>query len=245
MRQIRRQSLKPSGVYERISAKGLFAMLDTRLCEPGEFRAFIERIDERMGAGEVIKDVNDSRSTYVARLRLGGRDVMVKRYNHKGLAHSFGRTLQGSRARHNWLVLHALERMAVPSAQPLAFVEIRRGPLVWKSYVLCEFIDARSLREALESGPTSENELADIAAKVHALLKLIGERRIIHGDLKLENILLADEQAVLVDLDQMRIHRSGLLHRIRRDKDLATFRWHLSRYPRFETFFDSVEKGRL
>ncbi len=239
--RIGRRFLLPAGDHERIREKGFFAIAERSF---SGLRDLMNGIDERMGRGQIIKDASNSRSTYVARIQVNDWDVMVKRYNHKGLAHSLGRTIQGSRARHNWLHSHLLESMGIPSPRPLAFVEICRGPFVWESYSLCEYVDAESLHDVLERGQAGEDELVDIATMVHGLLTSMWRRRITHGDLKLENILLREGTAVVVDLDQMRVHSSELVYRFHRRRDLAILKRHLCRYPRFEAIFAALEDGQ-
>jgi len=229
--------LRPSpagGNYVTVRARDFFATVDRGFCEAEEFRELMSGIDERMEGGQIIKDANNSRSTCVVRLRLAGRDVMIKRYNYKGLAHSLGRTIQGSRARYNWVWSQSLMWLGIPSPRPFAFVEMRWGPLVWKSYSLCEYVDARSLRQVLEQGHCGEDELTQVAEKVRRLLSLMAERKVTHGDLKMENILLRDDAAIVVDLDQVRIHRFSFTYQRRRRQDLATLRRYTREFPQFD-----------
>jgi len=239
--------LRPSpagGSYVKVRAGDFFATVDKGFCEADEFRELMSGIDERMENGQIIKDANNSRSTCVVRLRLGGHDVMIKRYNYKGLAHSLGRTIQGSRARYNWVWSQSLMRLGIPSPRPFAFVEMHWGPLVWKSYSLCEYVDARSLRQVLEQGHCGVDELTQVAEKVRRLLSLMAERKVTHGDLKLENILLRDDAAIVVDLDQVRIHRCGVAYRRRRREDMARLRHFLGEFPHFAAILDRVA-GRM
>ena len=228
------------GNYVKVRTRGFFAMVDRSFCEAREFCELMNGIDERMLGGQIIKDEKNSRSTCVVRLRLSGRDVMIKRYNYKGLAHSLGRTIQGSRARYNWIWSQSLMRLGIPSPRPFAFVEMRWGPLVWESYSQSEYVDARSLRQMLEQGNCNADELTQVAEKVRRLLSLMAERKVTHGDLKLDNILLRDDAAIIVDLDQVRIHRFGLTYKRRRDQDLATLRRYTRRFPQFDAILDRM-----
>jgi tRNA A-37 threonylcarbamoyl transferase component Bud32 len=240
--QLRRHALRASDTLERIEDRGLVAVLDRTLCDPASFRELAKCIDQRMSAGQVFKDTHESQSTYVARLSVGGRDLMVKRYNHKGLVHSLGRTIQRSRARHNWRASHVLRYVGIGAPRPCAFLEFHRGPIVWQSYFLCEYVGAPSLYDILEQGQLGADELTVIAGKVHQLLRSLARWRISHGDLKLENILLDAERAIIIDLDGIRFHRTALTYRLGRRKDRTIFWWHTSRYPQFEAAYDALKE---
>lgn len=240
--QVRRRVLRASETLERIEDEGLLAVLDRTLCSPSAFRALVDRMDDRMSAGHVLKDVHESRSTYVARLSVEGRDIVAKRYNHKGLAHAFGRTIQGSRARNSWCGAHILTHLGIGVPRPWAFFEIRRGPIVWSSYFLCAYVGAPSLYDILERGQVGGGALANVAGKVHEMLTSLARRLITHGDLKLQNILLGPDGAIIIDLDGIRFHRTALTYRLGRKKDQATFRRHIRRYPQFEAMCDALDR---
>lgn len=104
--ELRRRALWPSDTVARIAVRRFLAVLDRTPCELAAFREFVARIHQRMSAGELFQGIHESRSTYVVRLPLGGRDVMVKRYSHKGFADSMGRIIKGPRARHTWCGSH-------------------------------------------------------------------------------------------------------------------------------------------
>jgi serine/threonine protein kinase len=240
--EVRRHALRASETLERIEDEGLSAVLDRTLCSPSAFRALVDRIDERMSAGQVLKDVHESRSTYVARLSVEGRDIVAKRYNHKGLVHAFARTIQGSRARNSWCGSHILKHLGIGVPRPWAFFEIRRGPIVWSSYFLCEYVGAPSLYDTLERGQIGGEELANAARQVHEVLTSLARRRVTHGDLKLQNIVLGPDGAIIIDLDGIRFHRTALTYRLGRKKDQATFRRHIRRYPEFEAMCDALDR---
>lgn len=239
--RIYRHALRSSDRYARIRSRRLVAMVDGQFCEPDQFADVALDLDRQMAGGQIMKDVHNSRSTGVARVSLLGWDVMVKRYNHKGLAHSAGRTIEGSRAKWSWFRSHVLRAVDIASPRPLAFVDICQGPLVWKSYMLYEYVAAQGLNEVLKTDRMGTDELTDTARKVHTLLSSLWGRRITHGDLKLQNILLGSETATLIDIDQMQVHLSERLFRSAYKKDLTTLRRYLRPYPQFETILAGFE----
>lgn len=218
-------------------------MIDRDFCAPREFANLSHDLDRHMADGRVMKDIHNSRSTGVSRVSLLGRDVMIKRYNHKGLAHAVGRTIEGSRAKWSWFRSHVLQTARIASPRPLALAEIRRGPLVWKSYMLYEYVPGRGLDSVLKDGHVRQEDLDAAAREVHTLLSSLWDRRITHGDLKLQNILLGSGTATLIDIDQMRVHLGERSFRSAQKKDLATLRHYLRRFERSESLLAGFEDG--
>ena len=143
-----------------------------------------------------------------------GRDVVVKRYNHKGLWHSLRHTLKGSRAKKCWLFGHWLKCLEIPVAKPLAFIELRHCGIIRQSYILNDYIEGRNIRDYVNQPDLDENTREQVRAKTLALLGQIVEHRITHGDLKATNILICDDQPVLIDLDSMKYHRCRWLLKV-------------------------------
>jgi serine/threonine protein kinase len=158
-----------------------------------------------MSRGLTLKE--DLRSTWVVRTPFNSRDVVVKRYNQKGVLHSLGRTVLGSRARSGWPRSHLPQSTGIASLSPLALVDVYCGLLLWRSYLLCEYIPAENLQSLLEREATAE-EPTEAAQKIRSLLDAMSSRRITRGDLKPENFLLGEDRVSLVDIDQMRMHVS-------------------------------------
>jgi len=65
-----------------------------------------------------------------------------------------------------------------------------------------------------------ESEQAGMLERVETILRHMEQYRITHGDLKPSNILVTSRGPTLLDLDSVRVHRSNLLFRRARDKDL-------------------------
>ncbi|MFD9124613.1 protein kinase [Kitasatospora sp. NPDC059571] len=66
-------------------------------------------------------------------------------------------------------------------------------------WMVMEYVEGRSLREALESGPLAVVEAARIGAQVAAALAVAHAAGVVHRDIKPANILLADDRAVVAD----------------------------------------------
>ena len=215
-----KKCLRTNKRHLQIKAGSYIAMFDRGFCQDAESLDFIEKIDTLMDKGQILK--NDDTS-YVSRLTWNSKDVVVKRYNHKGFIHSLRHTIKRSRARRGWLHGHRLGMLNIATPRPLAYIEQRRGLLVWQSYLVTEYVKGQKLRNFLQDNKTSEEEHSIAMQQVKNLLDKMGKHRITHGDLKHTNILVTENGPVLTDLDAMMVHRWDWIYRLRKAKDLERF----------------------
>jgi tRNA A-37 threonylcarbamoyl transferase component Bud32 len=215
-----KKCLRTSKNYLRIKKAGYLAVFDRDFCLGAEPFDFIEQIDALMNEGKILKNGN---TCYVSRLTWNGKDVVVKRYNHKGFVHSLCHTIKKSRAWRGWLHAHRLRILRIPTPKPLAYIEQRKQKLVWRSYLVTEYIEGRRLYDFLRDSKTSEEERSRVTKQIAELLDKLAKYKIIHGDLKHTNILITDSGPVLADLDAMKAHKLRWIYNIRRVKETDAF----------------------
>lgn len=203
--------------YLRIKAHRYVAVFDRSFCREAEPPDFIERIDVLMDKGQILKNGN---TCYVSRLTWGGKDVVVKRYNHKGFFHSLRHTIKSSRARRGWLYAHRLGMLDISTPKPLAYIEQRKGLLIWKSYLATQYIEGQKLYEFLRDDNVAKEQRSTTIQEVKNMLDKLAKYRITHGDLKHSNILVTKIGPFLTDLDGMRAHRWRWMCKARQAKDL-------------------------
>ncbi len=201
----------------RIRAEGSVAVFDKGFCDGAEPIDFISQIDTLMDKGQILKNGN---TCYVSRLTWNSKDVVVKRYNHKGFIHSLRHTIQRSRAHRCWLHGHRLGMLKISTPKPLAYIEKRKGLLIWKSYLVTEYIQGQKLYDFLRDKSVSQERRSSVKRQVKELLEKLGKYRITHGDLKHSNIIITSNGPILTDLDAMQAHKCNLSYRLRRVKDL-------------------------
>ena len=215
-----KKCLRTGKKYLRIRTGNHIAVFDRAFCGNGGPVRFIERIDALMHEGQILKGGNTS---CVSRLTWDGKDVVVKRYNHRGLIHSLRHTIKRSRARRNWLYAHRLGVLDVATPRPLAYIEQHRGMLLWKSYIVTEYVEGQRLYDILQDSDVTQEERCAVTQHVRDVLDELGKHRITHGDPKHTNILITETGPVLTDLDAMRAHKLNWTYRIRQAKDRARF----------------------
>jgi tRNA A-37 threonylcarbamoyl transferase component Bud32 len=216
-----RKCLRTNARYLRVKTGKYLAMFDRNFCEEAEPIDFIEQIDTLMDKGQILK--ND-KTSYISRLMWNGRDIVVKRYNHKGFIHSLRHTIKGSRAKRCCLNGHRLMALNIPTPRPVAFIEERKGVFLWKSYLVTEFVAGRNLHIFLRDDTVAETQKSMTVQQVTNLLDKLGEYRITHGDLKHTNILITNNGPVLTDLDAMRVHKLGWICALKGRKYIGRFK---------------------
>lgn len=203
----------------RISTNKYLAVFDREFCQGAEPDDLIKQIDSLMDKGQILKKGN---TCYVSRTNWAGKDIVVKRYNHKGLIHSLRHTIKRSRAHRCWLNGHRLLMLGIDTPKPLAFIEEYRGPLVWKSYFITEYVDGQNLSDFLRDIHTTEDKRSKAAQQIKEMLDKLRKYRIIHGDLKHSNILVADNGPVLTDLDAIKVYKWDWTYKIGSNKSILT-----------------------
>ncbi len=203
-----------------LAISGYRGLFDRRFAGAQPVEEFVHRVDVLMREGQVLK--ND-RASFVSRVLWKGHDMVVKRYNHRGLWHSLRHTIKGSRAKRNWDNARRLRSLQIATPEPLAYVEEYRGPLLWRSYLVTRFVAGPQVQEILRDETADDAQKQRISDQVLLLLRLMAEHGISHGDMKHTNILYDGTRVVLTDLDAMRIGGIGWLRRRRYQRDVHRY----------------------
>jgi serine/threonine protein kinase len=97
--------------------------------------------------------------------------------------------------------------LRIATAKPVAYIEQLKGPLVWKSYLVTEYIEGQQLDCFLQDCNVSREQRVATIRRTLDMLGKLQDNRITHSDLKYSNILITDSGPVLIDLDAMAVHR--------------------------------------
>ena len=164
--------------------------------------------DRCLAGGTLLKDGG---TCTVARVDLGGRALVVKRYNLKHARHALSRAWRPSRAWHSWIEGHRLRFLGIPTPAPLALIEARVGPLRGRAWLVTEHCPGRNLLDHLaphvDAGPPAPE-----AAALRHLFAALHRERISHGDMKATNLLWHDGAVVVIDLDAVMQHHRAASH---------------------------------
>lgn len=149
-------------------------------------------------------NIKNGRTCTVAQAEIAGQQLVIKRYNIKGVWHGFLRLLRASRAACSWQNAHYLTMTGIATPKPLALIEQRFGWLRRSAYYLSAYVDAPDAAQFFKSSQDEEvkkqvaHEIARLFYKMYLL-------NIAHGDCKASNIKIVQYQPVLIDLDAMTV----------------------------------------
>lgn len=236
-----RKHLKTSSNYLQIKSAVYTAGLDREFYDGAEPRYFIEQIDTLMDSGEILKKGD---AVYVSHIVWNDKDIVIKRYDHKGFIHSLRHTIKKTRARKGWWYAHVLGTLNIATPRALAFVEQRKGLLIWQSYLVTEYVEGEKLWHFLQDDDVTEQEKLNEVHRVVGLLDELWAHRITHGDLKHVNVLVTENGPVLIDLDGMIVHRWELIYRNKRAKDMERFLRKTNLPPAIDSYCQLLISGR-
>ena len=188
----------------RINAFGLRVV--RREIEP-VLQPLLDDLDVYISTGHIYKAGG---TATVARVDVGDRRLVVKRYNVKGLLHWLKRFWRPSRAWHSWREGNRLQMLGITTPCPLAVIEQRWCWLRWRSYLITDYCrgqDIISRFGVYQQTTPPETELQALDRLFAVLLR----ERISHGDFKGHNLFWDEAQGTwsLIDLDAMRRHCSA------------------------------------
>ena len=177
---------------------------------------FLRDPDSAMAQASILKLGN---SATVAKLKMDGRSLVVKRYNIKGALHWLRRCWRPSRAWTSWRNAHWLELLGLHTPAPVAFIEMRCGPLRRHAYYLCEFVEGETLADIANVREPNSKEIAEL----EKYFAVAAREHLIHGDMKATNFLVQNSVLTLLDLDAMRTIQRGSRWRKLFRRDFARF----------------------
>ena len=185
--------------------RGAFGLRAIRRDEEAAMLPVLEQADALLDQGHLYKTGG---AASVGKVEVGGRTLVVKRYNIKGFAHWLKRFWRPSRAWHSWREGNRLAFLGIATPKPLALLEKRFFWLRSRAYLITEYLPGPDIIERfapyVESGEAPE---AELVALDQLFAELIAER-ISHGDFKGHNLFWHEDRWALIDLDSMCQHTS-------------------------------------
>lgn len=215
-----KETLRDSDLFFTLKNRPFKGVFSRDVVSPQAAEELLKQIDSLTASAKVLKNGN---TCFVTAVDWCGRKVVIKRYNPKGLLHSLRHTLKRSRARRGWLNAHRLRQLCIPTPKPLGFVEEYAGILLKRSWLITELAPGPKLRDYLADPTLTKTQKTTVIEQVFAILAQLEENRITHGDLKHVNLIITPNGATLIDLDSVKIHRTGLFFAYHRKKDLDAF----------------------
>jgi len=156
----------------------------------------------------------------------GSERVYVKTYRHRGWGNTLRFFLFGSKAKAEWAMGIRFMALGIPSFQPLAYGERRKGPFLKEAYLVTREVPNsisldRYLEELRKEDPDRISEKkANILKGIAGLVGEIHRKGIYHRDLHSGNILVKWNGSHGLCLHIIDLHRADVYRRISKQKRL-------------------------
>lgn len=200
--------------------RGAFALQAIRRSEEAATLPVLEQADALLEQGLLYKTGG---AATVGKVEVGGRQLVIKRYNIKGVGHWFNRFWRPSRAWHSWVEGNRLSFLGIATPVPLAVLEHRFLWLRRRAYLVTEYCAGADAIQQLEpyrdDGQVPEAEMSALLALFNDLIR----QRISHGDMKGYNLFWQDGRWSLIDLDAVCQHGTDSSFAPAFERDRARF----------------------
>lgn len=230
--------------FVKINKTNASIMYDREYQSP-RFLAFLEN-PEKVFSELDTRNLKAGRSSTVAKIKVDGRTLVLKRYNVKGAWHWLRRSMRATRASQCWRLANLLRLFGVPTAKPVAFIEKRAWGIPNKSYFLMEYIKGQHLGDYFAQYKQDDAHFEKIAMRVVNMLENLTQLRLTHGDLKVTNILLDEnERPVILDLDGMREHKTQAKANRAYKKEIKRFMKNWDKRPSVKALFEKLFQEKV
>ncbi|WP_296802325.1 lipopolysaccharide kinase InaA family protein [Thiolapillus sp.] len=218
-RRISRKSFRNCSEF-MLRRNGGLRICQRRDFSPVELDGWIRSTGLAPRVEETILKPGNSQTVWAT--SIGGRDVVVKRYNLKTPLHALRRIFTRSRASKSWENAHRLRAYHIPTPEPLAMIEERRFGLRQRAWLItakARGIGAKSYIPDHSDEPTLE--------RLASVVRAFGENGLVHGDMKATNFMMTGESVEVIDLDSMfrPLTRPVLRARVAKDRRRFLKNW--------------------
>ena len=139
----------------------------------------------------------------IGALLVDGRKIVIKRYNYKSSWHRFKRFFRKTRASKSWHYAHLLESSNILVPPPVAFVETRMGCLRMDSFFLYEHVEGVTGETYFDQFRKDTEKIERAIDYIINLLTRLKTLGLIHGDIRIANLIFGNDKIWLLDFDDM------------------------------------------
>ena len=150
--------------------------------------------------------VQNNFKSKIVLIRIDGTDLVIKYHNYKDSFHKFRRYFRPTRASRNWHFSKILREKGIWVPEPVACIESRIGILRGDSYFIYEYVSGMNGEEYFRKYRHSPEQAAlgmDLVVELVIKIKEIG---LIHGDIRMSNLIFSNDRICLLDLDDIKPH---------------------------------------
>lgn len=243
MRKYKRKIFRQCSSFNRIEKINKTIMYD-RYYESAEFNHFLKNPDAFIDNPAAVM-LKAGRSSTVVKVLIDGRELVIKRYNTKNTWHWLRRCLRTSRAKKSWRISQQVYASGIATPKPVAFIEYDILGLRGKSYFIMEYLDAQHIGKYFEHSKEDQKKCEQVAKKTLALFKHLTKLHMTQGDLKMTNILVANDIPYLIDFDGAEEHISSITLRHYFKNEMSRFMQNWENMPEIYALFNHLMRDEV
>lgn len=243
MRKYKRKIFRPCSAFNRLNKINKTIMYD-RQYESSQFQHLLLNPDAYIDDPKALI-LKAGRSSTIVKVVVDGRELVIKRYNIKNVWHGLRRCLRTTRAKKSWQIAQQLYASGITTPRPVAFIENELLGLHGKSYFIMDYLDGQHLENYFVSHKNDMQACERMAKDSITLLKNLTALRITQGDLKMTNILVANETPYLIDFDGAMEYFSTITLRRAFKNELNRFMKNWENMPHIHALYDRLIQDEM
>ena len=159
---------------------------------------------DRFLDGQDCRIIQNNFKSKLGLIRVNGNELVIKYHNYKDRLHRFRRYFRPTRASKNWYYSKLLLNEGVWVPEPVACIETRIGPLRGKSYFIYEYVSGMNGEDYFRQFRHDSDRVDRGMDLVVELVRRIKKLGLIHGDIRMSNLIFKDDRICLLDLDDIK-----------------------------------------
>jgi RIO-like serine/threonine protein kinase len=152
----------------------------------------------REGHAQIIQNTFKNK---IAFIEIGKTGTAIKIHNYKSTWHKIKRFFRRTRASKSWQYSFLLNENGIQTPRPIAYKETRIGPLRCGSYFIYEWVNGITGDQYFKE---NEDNAEKIQKAIRSIIEITGKIKnlgVIHGDIRLENMIFNGDEIYLIDFD--------------------------------------------
>jgi tRNA A-37 threonylcarbamoyl transferase component Bud32 len=153
------------------------------------------------GNAKIIQDNFKNKIVY---LEIGKVPAIIKIHNYKSIWHKIKRFFRRTRASRSWHYSFLFNENGIPAPRPIAYKETRIGPLRGDSYFIYEWVDGINGEQYFINNKGNAENIQKAINSIIEITRNIKNLGLIHGDIRLKNMIFRDDEIFLTDFDDIK-----------------------------------------
>ena len=150
------------------------------------------------------KIIQNNFKNKIVYLEIGNVPVIIKIHNYKSTWHKIKRFFRRTRASRSWHYSFLFNENGIPAPRPIAYKETRMGPLRGDSYFIYEWVDGINGEQYFINNKGNAENIQKAINSIIEITRKIKNLGLIHGDIRLKNMIFRDDEIFLTDFDDIK-----------------------------------------